>query len=183
MKQPKFILEKGTAIITNARLAPAAGLMVPPQFVNARRAGAKATLGTPVPGHGGDIYWATHEDGATSLYSFEEFELADQPAEVHTPMERGDFAAMAAYDVINIDGVTWADLPEVRKDDWRRVAAKVQEATPAPFFIDLAIKTPAHGPLSHAVHWHFGFGSTDADIEQAGKDFVTRMKAMRDGTL
>lgn len=180
MKQPEYILEKGTEIITHPKLGPTTGLSVPPHFVAARRSGAKATLGTPVPGHGGDIYWATHEDGSTALYNFTEFELAKEVKR----MERGDFAAKAAYDAID-DGtnVPWDELPEVRKDDWRRVATKVQEATPAPFFLDIAIKTPAHGPLSHAIHWHFGFGSSDADIEQAGKDFVTRMKAMRDGTL
>lgn len=96
-------------------------------------------------------------------------------------MNREDFAAKAAYDAID-DGthVPWDELSEVLKDDWRRVARSVQQASPAPFFLDITIKMPAHGPLSSPVRWHFAFGSTDAEIEQAGKDFTTRMKAMRD---
>lgn len=96
-------------------------------------------------------------------------------------MNHEDFAAKAAYDAF-ADGtrVPWDELSEGRKEDWRRVARSVQQASPAPFFLDIAIKPPAHGPHSQAIHWHFAFGSTDAEIEQAGKDFTTRMKAMRD---
>lgn len=43
------------------------------------------------------------------------------------------------------------------------------------------IAHPKLGPLSHAIHGHLLFGSTDGEIEQAGKDFVTKMKSLRDG--
>ena len=98
-------------------------------------------------------------------------------------MTRYDFAAKAAYDALRNGPqalIDWEMLSEVDKECWRIVARKVQEATPAPFFCDIAIKTPAHGPSNHALHWHLHFGSSDEEIEQAGRDFVTKMKTMRD---
>lgn len=72
---PTYVLEPGTKIITDQVLGTTAGMMVRSDYLAARKPATKAVLGTYVGGHGGDVYWAKHEDGTVSVYCWTEFEL------------------------------------------------------------------------------------------------------------
>lgn len=74
MKEPRHILEAGTKVLTHQVLEPTTGMMIRQDYLDARRPNAKATLGDVVPGHGGDIYWARHEDGSVAAYGWMDFE-------------------------------------------------------------------------------------------------------------
>lgn len=96
-----------------------------------------------------------------------------------------DYAARAAYEELRNgprQSLSWDDLSEEDKDVWRRVAKKVQGATPSPFFIQMSIKVPNQEALGTDRLWNMRFGSTDAAIEAAARDFEKMMKAIRDET-
>lgn len=77
MKEPEYILPAGTRIVTHPELDPRmpGAMMVSGRFIDARRPSTKAELRGFVPGHGGDVYWALHDDGGQAVYCFSEFEL------------------------------------------------------------------------------------------------------------
>lgn len=86
MKEPHYVLPPGTKIKTHDELDPAipGALLVVSRFVEARRPSTRATLHGYVPGHGGDVYWAKHDDGAEAVYCYTEFELdADREPLTH----------------------------------------------------------------------------------------------------
>lgn len=76
MEEPKEILGDGTKIVTDKVLGSTSGILVKPQYLNARRANAVGTVKSWVAGHGGDIYWVEHDDDKTiAVYGWMEFEL------------------------------------------------------------------------------------------------------------
>lgn len=82
MEEPKYILTQGVQVLTHGKIDGTAGLLVRQDFLNNRRTNAKATIHGPVAGHGGDIYWAKHEDNTVAVYGWWEFELvAPEPAQ------------------------------------------------------------------------------------------------------
>ena len=96
MNEPTYILDSGTKIVTDKRLGSTSGIFVRPQYIEARRPSAKGVIKNWVAGHGGDIYWVEHEDGAIAVYGWMEFEFdtgqLDLPfptGEVHAPAQGG----------------------------------------------------------------------------------------------
>ena len=81
MKEPVYILAPGTKVVTHDvlddHMLPA--MLVNQKYKDARRPATPATLHGYVAGHGGDVYWAKHDDGGEAVYCFTEFELAVQP--------------------------------------------------------------------------------------------------------
>ena len=74
MQEPAEILSPGTKIVTDKVLGSTAGIFVRPLYLEARRPNAKGTIKNWVAGHGGDVYWVEHEDGAIAVYGWMEFE-------------------------------------------------------------------------------------------------------------
>jgi len=62
MEEPKHILVPGTRIVTHDVLGSIAGMLVKPQHLENRRFNTPGVIGGWVPGHGGDVYWVSHED-------------------------------------------------------------------------------------------------------------------------
>lgn len=85
MNQPEYILKNDTKIVTHRTLDSTQGLCVSSQYIAARKSGAKATIFGVVGGHGGDVYWARHEDGSEAVYCFTEFEF-DTPEKSDAPL-------------------------------------------------------------------------------------------------
>lgn len=77
MNEPKQVLGTGTRIRTHSTLGSIVGLIVKTEYLSARRANAFAVIGGFVPGHGGDVYWARHDDSTVAVYGWPEFELVD----------------------------------------------------------------------------------------------------------
>lgn len=75
MNEPQYLLEPGTRIVTHASLGSTLGIIVRDQYLATRRPSTPAVLGNYVAGHGGDIYWAKHDDGTVAVYGWQEFEL------------------------------------------------------------------------------------------------------------
>lgn len=80
MKQPEYILEKGTKIRTHETLGSTVGLGVHVGHIRARRSNVQGTITGVVGGHGGDVYFVRHEapfsfGWVEAAYSFQEFEL------------------------------------------------------------------------------------------------------------
>ncbi len=75
MKEPKFILEQGTFVVTNEVLGNSMGMLIIPGVLRARTPNSKGVILGIVSGHGGDVYYVMHPDNTTGAYSFEEFEL------------------------------------------------------------------------------------------------------------
>lgn len=81
MEEPRFVLARGTRIRTHPHLGSTGGMLIAEKHLRARRPNALATIGGWVPGHGGDVYWAYHDqDPIAACYCFTEFELeVDMP--------------------------------------------------------------------------------------------------------
>lgn len=77
MKEPDYILNPGTRIVTHDVLGSTLGILVKEPYLDARRTSTRAMLGNYVAGHGGDIYWAKHDDGTVAVYGWQEFELEE----------------------------------------------------------------------------------------------------------
>lgn len=75
MEEPKYVFNPGTKIVTHESLGPTTGMLIRQDYLDARQPNKKAVLGSYVGGHGGDVYWAKHEDGTVSAYGWWEFEL------------------------------------------------------------------------------------------------------------
>lgn len=76
MNCPTHILTPSTKIVTHAKLDTPRGMVASAKYLTTRKESAPATIGHPVMGHGGDVYFATHEDGTEAVYCYTEFELA-----------------------------------------------------------------------------------------------------------
>jgi hypothetical protein len=85
MQQPSTVFAPGTKIVTHEQLGTTAGMLIKPCYLATRKPNAKATLGPYVPGHGGDVYFALHEDGTEAVYSVNEFELDVNPTAATEP--------------------------------------------------------------------------------------------------
>jgi hypothetical protein len=53
------------------------GLCVADKHISVRRIGVTGIVRGHVPGHGGDVWWITHDDGQIGAYSLTEFENKD----------------------------------------------------------------------------------------------------------
>ena len=79
MKQPEYILPKGTKIRTHATLGDTRGMMIGPGNMSMRKADTPGVIHGVVGGHGGDVYWVQHPgDVLLAPYCFDEFELASE---------------------------------------------------------------------------------------------------------
>lgn len=80
MEEPSHILEPGTVIRTHEVLGPTTGMLIQQRHLDARRPNAVGTIKGWVSGHGGDVYWVTHQDETVSAaYGWPEFELVQGP--------------------------------------------------------------------------------------------------------
>lgn len=75
MKEPKYILQDGTKVITHVVLHPTTGMLIAADKLANRRANTPGTVVGVVGGHGGDVYWVRHEDGTVAAYGWPEMEL------------------------------------------------------------------------------------------------------------
>jgi hypothetical protein len=76
VKEPTTVLEGYTRIRTHETLGSTAGFMVTDRHLSQRRPNAVGAISGFVPGHGGDVYYVTHEgSSAMAVYCFDEFEL------------------------------------------------------------------------------------------------------------
>lgn len=75
MQQPRTILEEGTRIRTEQKIGTTNGMVAMPSLTNNRRVDALGRIRGILPGHGGDVYWVTHDDGTVAPYAYEEFNL------------------------------------------------------------------------------------------------------------
>lgn len=184
MQEPKSILKHGTQIITHEVLGSTGGLLVAARYRDARRPSAKARLGNVVPGHGGDAYWAIHEDESVAIYGWQEFELADAadaPIKLSPSLWSSlEYAAKAAYEALDAaKPQDWEGLADARKEDYRVIARKVLAAGNMPFGINMSIKVPHQHPASQNIQWNLAFGSSDAEIIEAAERFVQMMQELR----
>lgn len=85
MREPTYILDNGTKIVTDKVLGSTSGIFVRPQYLEARRPNAKGTIKNWVAGHGGDIYWVEHEDKTIAVYGWMEFEFDTGQQELPFP--------------------------------------------------------------------------------------------------
>lgn len=77
MDEPRYILENGTVVRTHAELGSTRGFFVTSRCMEQRQSNALGVIMGVVPGHGGDVYWVSHNSELLpGAYSFSEFELA-----------------------------------------------------------------------------------------------------------
>lgn len=69
----------GERVVTKGKLESTAGMIVNPSNLDNRRASAAGEVLGPVPGHGGDVWWVRHDDGAVAPYCYTEYEREDSP--------------------------------------------------------------------------------------------------------
>lgn len=80
MEEPKYVLNPGTRIVTHAVIGPTTGMLIKEHHLTCRKPNQKATIGGWVPGHGGDVYWAKHDQSEEiGAYGWWEFELLAEP--------------------------------------------------------------------------------------------------------
>ncbi len=77
MRQEK--IKTGRRVVVS-KLGGADAMCIGPKHLNARRIGATGTLGQPVAGHGGDVWFVSHDrqEGGqeeVAAYTYEELEL------------------------------------------------------------------------------------------------------------
>lgn len=60
--------------VTTGNLESTRGMLIVPDKIANRRAGAHGVIGGYVAGHGGDVWWVKHDDGAVAPYMFTELE-------------------------------------------------------------------------------------------------------------
>jgi hypothetical protein len=51
-------------VVVVYRLEDTTGMLVNPKYLATRMCGARGKVERWVPGHGGDLWWVTHDDGA-----------------------------------------------------------------------------------------------------------------------
>jgi hypothetical protein len=64
----------GLEIKTVFNLESTAGILVKPEYLEARRPDTEGTVKKYIPGHGGDVWWVEHKDGSIAAYAFTEFQ-------------------------------------------------------------------------------------------------------------
>jgi hypothetical protein len=72
-------VKPGLRVRTNAKVAePGAttGMLIKPEYLEARKVGAVGTVHSYVAGHGGDVWFVDHEDGSVGAYGFPELDAA-----------------------------------------------------------------------------------------------------------
>lgn len=52
------------------------GMCIAPKHLEIRTPETNGTVQSYVGGHGGDVWWVTHEDGSVGAYAYNEFERA-----------------------------------------------------------------------------------------------------------
>jgi hypothetical protein len=63
--------------VKTTELGNTIGILVKPQYLDARREGVVGVDQSHVPGHGGDVWWVEHEDTrVVAAYVFTEFDPA-----------------------------------------------------------------------------------------------------------
>jgi hypothetical protein len=82
MEEPDQVLGAGTKVITHEVLGSITGMLVKQHHLDNRRPNTPGVIGGWVPGHGGDVYWVSHEDvpgKPIAVYCWTEFELVPAP--------------------------------------------------------------------------------------------------------
>lgn len=125
MREPNVLLEPGTEIVTHKTLGPTSGFLVGLLYLQHRTPNVKAKIAGIVGGHGGDLYWVTHDDGTQSVYCYTEFELASPTPCVHEWQHRcGKCGASSEF-----DGLTETERTGVLKT-FNRIAELVEHDSP-----------------------------------------------------
>lgn len=76
MKEPEFILESGTKVVTTTLdQRTRAAIFTNSRYLEARREGTKGKIVGFLAGHGGDIYWVEHGPNDIGAYGWWEFDL------------------------------------------------------------------------------------------------------------
>lgn len=87
MKERRTVPENGARVVTHAELGSTSGMTVNSRHIEARRPSAKGVIRGWVPGHGGDVWWVEHEDGAVGAYCFDELEFTEEEQAVRDVVE------------------------------------------------------------------------------------------------
>lgn len=66
-------VEFGLKVKTNKRLGRTTGMLIAQKHLDARQPNKEGEVSGWVPGHGGDVWWVTHNDGTVGAYVFNEF--------------------------------------------------------------------------------------------------------------
>ncbi len=66
-------VEIGLRVRTNERLGKTTSMLIVQKHGDARQPSKEGTVSGYVPGHGGDVWWVTHNDGTVGAYMFDEF--------------------------------------------------------------------------------------------------------------
>lgn len=114
MNEPDQVLAPGTRVLTDNVLDTTSAMIISVDAIAARRACAFAIITGFVAGHGGDVYWARHDDGTVAPYSWTEFELAPVAASVAAVTVTGED--------VQIDDPT---VPRLAADVGAKIAARV----------------------------------------------------------
>ncbi len=101
-------------------------------------------------------------------------------------MDRDYLVGKVAYEearLMNMEGtgLSWNDLSEAEQRQWVRIARKIEHATNNLFLVCMAIHVPGRHYLSGDIEARLSFGSSDEQLEEAGKAFVAKMKELRGG--
>jgi hypothetical protein len=67
-------VKPGLEIKTIFNLESTAGILVKPEYLQARKPDAEGTIKGWVGGHGGDVWWVEHKDGSIGAYCYSEFQ-------------------------------------------------------------------------------------------------------------
>jgi hypothetical protein len=88
MKEPEYILNPGTRVLTHGHLDSIGGMLIASRHLEMRRPSVIGVVTGIVAGHGGDVYFVMHlGDPCSAAYGFMEFELA--PAKEPCPTCKG----------------------------------------------------------------------------------------------
>lgn len=63
----------GLRVRTDGHLGKTTGMIITQKHLNARQPNKEGEVSGYVPGHGGDVWWVTHNDGTVGAYMFDEF--------------------------------------------------------------------------------------------------------------
>ena len=66
-------VKEGLRVQTNNELGKSGGMSVAQKHLEARAPSTEGTVRGCVPGHGGDVWWVEHSNGAVGAYCFDEF--------------------------------------------------------------------------------------------------------------
>lgn len=77
------LVTPGLKIRTNHKLGSTQGYCVVPKHLEARKPSIEGVIRQYVPGHGGDVWFVGHDDGAIGVYCYDEFESIETTKEIH----------------------------------------------------------------------------------------------------